>query len=844
MKNVSVLFVPTLFLLSALPGGTQLASAASELWTGGGADAKWSTPGNWSGPNLPPVAGDSLSFGLSSQTTPDNDLAVDTPFNGLTFTAGAAGLGYNLNGFSVLLSGQAFANTIGIVNNSGTAQSVGTMPLDLDWGYYTFSSPSGSLALNSTLTLNYGAVAYFGANLTSSLAADGTTGLIPVLNGAGLIWNGSKPTGLATIDGSGNILAYSAYTTYTAAATFANTDNNIQINTIAFPANTTYTANGLLCNTISTTQTGNSGGSAVDVIQVNGAIHFADKGGFYALNAAAGAKNCLYIGSPGSGAMTAGPGDGSHATLVFAVNGDNANNQVAVNSFIWDYDQNIGGQSGTVTVETVGTGSVFFGNTSANAYSGGTYVLQGQLQGQNGGSFGTGPIYVAAGATVWLNAAAAATFPNDLYLSSGNGTPIEGIATGNGLPAGTSYNPGALLVSYTTCSGKLTLLGNPVTYPTVGCRITGNKDAGASCNLNGQITGTGTLELYCAPHAMLVFLNNPNTSGPSANDWQGGLIIQEWLAAPSSARNITVKLGFDNQIPHGTSAGDVKLYEADTSSKNSLVRLDLNGHNNTINGLNASAAGSTLPQLANFGSAPSVLTMGDNNASGTFNGVATDSAGPNSLSLAKIGNGMQTMSGTAAFGYHGNTTVNAGTLALAVGGQIPNSPVITVASGATLDASGLTVSGLAVGSAQTLAGLGTVNGTTVISGTVNPFLNTIGALANNGTVTLNGGGTYVWDIDKAASTAGFDPGWSQINITGGLTIAATSGSPFTINLTSLTAGDVAGPVFDFDNTANYEWSIIKTTTGITGFDPSKFVLNTAGFANSLGDGQFFIDRKS
>ena len=39
--------------------------------------------------------------------------------------------------------------------------------------------------------------------------------------------------------------------------------------------------------------------------------------------------------------------------------------------------------------------------------------------------------------------------------------------------------------------------------------------------------------------------------------------------------------------------------------------------------------------------------------------------------------------------YTGNTTVSQGTLALVGTGAIPNSPKIIIASGATLDASGL-----------------------------------------------------------------------------------------------------------------------------------------------------------
>ena len=72
------------------------------------------------------------------------------------------------------------------------------------------------------------------------------------------------------------------------------------------------------------------------------------------------------------------------------------------------------------------------------------------------------------------------------------------------------------------------------------------------------------------------------------------------------------------------------------------------------------------------------------------------------LSLVKIGTGTQTFYN--ALGHIGSTTVSNGGPALAAGSSITNSPRISVASGASFDASG--GSRVAVGSAQTLAGLG------------------------------------------------------------------------------------------------------------------------------------------
>ena len=831
MKSLSFLSVYTLLILAALLGPARRASAASDTWSSIPAGVNWNST-DWTGGNAPPVAGDSLIFGSSSQTTLNNNFAGGMAFDGLTFVGGSA---FSLNGNSVLLSGQAYANTIGIANNSGLAQTIGTMPLILDWGYYTFSSLSpGSLALNGGLTLNAGGVAYFDPNVTSTLGND-TSGLISGLGGAGLMYSGSTFNNLATMSGSA-IVAYSAWPSVVPApgaigATTPGAAVNIELTgttagnyTFANGSGITY-ANTIFLSAASaaTLVVGSTAGAqTLDL----GAGTVSGIGGIYL--PAGNTAQAVTIGSGASTTLTAGPetGGATPGTIVFAINGTTSGNQASMNSTI---KNNLSG--GAVTVVKTGTGSMFFGQTLINTYSGGTYINQGQVQGNIATSFGTGPIYVAAGATAYLNAQVSGTYVNNIFISPGNGTVLQ---------TSTAANPGTLfLTSKTgasfTYSGTVTLLGAPVasaTYPpTAGCRITGNGDATTGQLFTGQITGPGTLDFNCSPHATTITLNNLTVN---PNNWQGGLIIEEILASPSSARNEIIKLGADNQIPHGANAGNVTLYEAETviPAKNSIVRLDLNGHNNTINGLNASAAGTVLPQVANFGSAPSVLTMGDNNASGTFNGITTDNSGANNLSLVKIGSGIQTF--TAALGHHGNTTVSNGTFTLGSGSSIPNSPVITVKPGATLDASG--IGGLTVGAAQTLNCVGTVIGNTTINGSVKS-LDAIGTLTDTGNLIFGSGGTNVWYINDATGTAGSDPGWGLLNISGALDLSSLGAASFTINVTSLTSpGDAAGSALHFISAHSYSWRIASAAGGITGFNNSttQFKIVTSAFANFPG----------
>jgi fibronectin-binding autotransporter adhesin len=85
-----------------------------------------------------------------------------------------------------------------------------------------------------------------------------------------------------------------------------------------------------------------------------------------------------------------------------------------------------------------------------------------------------------------------------------------------------------------------------------------------------------------------------------------------------------------------------------------------------------------------------------------------------------------------------------GTLALSGSGSINNSPNINIYNGATFDVSGRTGGSLALGSTQTLGGVGTVNGSIsdVAGSTVAPGrINNVGQLTINNNLTLAGGDT-------------------------------------------------------------------------------------------------------
>ena len=190
-----------------------------------------------------------------------------------------------------------------------------------------------------------------------------------------------------------------------------------------------------------------------------------------------------------------------------------------------------------------------------------------------------------------------------------------------------------------------------------------------------------------------------------------------------------------------------------------------------------------------------------------------DASGGNALT--KAGTGTLTLSATST--YSGVTTVSEGRLN--VDGLLASGSAVTVAYGATL------------------GGTGTAAGTIDANGTLAPG-NAIGTL-NTGAESWNNGGSYEVQINDAIGAAGTDPGWDLLNLSGGLAIAADSGTPFIIKVVSLSGGS-SGSAAHFDNTQSYTWRIATAAGGVTGFDVNKLTIDDSGFQNAKGSGQFTI----
>lgn len=170
-----------------------------------------------------------------------------------------------------------------------------------------------------------------------------------------------------------------------------------------------------------------------------------------------------------------------------------------------------------------------------------------------------------------------------------------------------------------------------------------------------------------------------------------------------------------------------------------------------MNGFTKTGAGTLSLSGTNTYSGTTVISTGtlnyNNPGSQTVTGLIS---GSGALSQSS---GTLTLSGANTYG--GNTTINGGRLALGSGVTLPNTPLITVGAGGTLDVS---ASALTMGVAQTLTGVGAV----------------FGNVTNNGTLTP--GGTTSFKLNKSSLTNDVLRVLGTLNYSGTLAVTNLSGS--------------------------------------------------------------------
>jgi len=400
-----------------------------------------------------------------------------------------------------------------------------------------------------------------------------------------------------------------------------------------------------------------------------------------------------------------------------------------------------------------------------------------------------------------LGAGFAFFFNNSEFSGSGNFTLLTNSAGGIG--GGVAASDITFTTNISGLSGTFSY-SSPVPYTLYfqasSTAAVWNNGAG-----NGQ-WGTGAnwaLGVTPAGGSAVSFTSaNATTVDTQTNRLAGGITFEAGSAALTLANNTVSLYG---QILNNSTA---------TQTITSTVSLagDASVH--------AAAGNLALNGPVNFGAGTPTLTFTGGNTT-TVSGVISN-GNATAGNLVKTGAGTLTL--TANNTFTGTTSISGGVLVL---------------NGSTAAGNAITV-----GASGTLAGSGAAAGPVTVAGTLSPG-NSPGTLSTGSEKWLNGGNFnwQVFDVDLAAGT-----GYDTVAITGGLNLADLTYGGFSVNLWSLSVlgPDTNGNALHFVDTNNYSWTLVSTTTGITGFSAGDFTINiaaingTAGFSNPF-TGTFSVD---
>lgn len=414
---------------------------------------------------------------------------------------------------------------------------------------------------------------------------------------------------------------------------------------------------------------------------------------------------------------------------------------------------------------------------------------------------------------------------------------------------------------------KLVNTNNKITINS-GKTLTVTSGAAVFAGTTSGTSGTGTLNfggnegvLWATATNTVTLTTSIAGSGGITKAGTGAIVLSAAAGGSNYTGTTTIsggilRVGATDTLPTGTAVvlANTTVNSLATPFPSVTTALDLNGFSQTIGSL---SGGGTFGGNVLLGSGN--LTTGGSNASTSYDGIISGTGG-----VTKAGTGTFTVTGTHS--YTGATAVNAGTLLVSGTGSINattgaiavsasnaklryDSSValtrsVTVTSGGTfVYNSSSNYSGTFTQTSGKLGGTnwnGTLSGLTIgANQTITPG-NSPGT-ASTGDQTWAGGGSYVWELNNATGTAGADPGWDLLSLTGLLDITATSGSTFAINITSLTLGNVAGNAANFVDGNNYSWLIADGGSAITTFAANKFALNTGAFTNTF-TGTFAVAR--
>jgi len=538
--------------------------------------------------------------------------------------------------------------------------------------------------------------------------------------------------------------------------------------------------------------------------------------------------------------------------------------------------------SGSTTISTsglnTGTGGALTKNDSGTlflsadgSYTGATTINGGVVEIQNATALGT----TAAGTTVASGAQL------KLY-NAGSMTVAEAITlNGTGGDAGALRNVGG----DNTVSGNITLASNSrINSSSAGSlAISGAVDGGANVlylggsrnmSISGAISGGGasqdgtTTSLFKDGAGELTLTGNNSYSGDTRIT-TGALTVNsggnlgngnsDIYISSGATLNVNTSLTVDSVQETSNSNGGVialgngATLTIDGASKGNLYQNSISG------GGGLTMAGSGDTSLALYGTqsytgattvtggkitsgvalASTSYTVSDGTMETTADGVIANSAaisisggefivGGNDTIGAVTATGGRLSVGSGKTAYlSGNSSIGSG--AEAVGGtlQVNSGTTLTLNSNDVDNTSALTIA-----SGGTIKGSFRTSGSLSVDGVLAPGNST--GISYVGATTFLGGGRYQWEIDTFGSGAVVGTNWDFLDISGNLTISATSGDQFIIDVISLLANnDTAGLASNFNDATNYTFAIATASGTISGYASNAFSINTTGFQNSF-----------
>lgn len=688
----------------------------------------------------------------------------------------------------------------------------------------TSAGSSVGLSGSGTSTIN---------TLTNAASSGGTT-TVDIASGKTLtlaassgIVNGPGATSL-TISGSGTLAG-------TSNLLFVNNSANAM--TISANINTTASVvksgTGLLV--LSGSNTGSSwnrsGSVSMDIlggtVRVDSALAIGGTSSIYMADRSAVLQYGTGITTDYSARLSS---PNNNAPVSIDTNGNNVTFATRVNGLVQKYG------SGTLTLTATGNnmvsvyaGTLSLGHASDTIGANAVEVLGGTLDVANPDTVGA--VFLKSGAI-----SGAATFIGTSYTLTDTGTISANLgsnsATLQKLGAGT-----AILSGLNAYTGITTVTQGVLRLNSANALPGGIASSGGLSNLtiNGGVVGLG--------------------NGNFARSLGSGVTAVQILDAGGGF----AAYGGDRTVNFGGSGAAVTWGSSSfmTSSNPGYLNgqgsfilgaADADGRVDFQNPIALTAAGvSATDWWVNTTTRTIRVNNGSAAVDGRLSGVISD--GWSAMGINKTGLG--TLEMTAVNTYTGPTTISAGRMLFSGSGSLSGTTgsVTVGGSGAELvwNSSNALTRALVM-TQGTLSGTGTISaagGVTIGGNVILSPGNSPGTLPFTTGLTLNPGGTYVWEVNSGTGSAGTN--WDLINVTsGGLNLAALSNAAkFNLDLTTLTASGSSGSMDNYTPGGSYTWRIFDanalTLPGLFGSSPyapgtditSLFNLLTANWKNTV-----------